>query len=232
MAEKTKLSRKDLKGPDEFVTALGSGVSWLRENRTKVIAAAAVAVLVVVGALGARSYFRWQQEKASRDLWAHVNKARDFVQAPTAADAEKLAMLESALSALAAANPRSEASLYARYYIGGIAFRRKDYEASAANYRAALALVGDKGIMPYLVRQGLAQALESKGDLAGAASVYGEAAAASAGELRAEALLAKARVLLAQGNRGEAAETYRRILADVPGTSLKDLVEIRLSQLG
>src|SRR5512138_2256619 len=124
MAEKIKYTRKDLKGPDEFMTTLGRAVAWGRENRPKVLAAVAVAVLAVAGVFGTGAYFRWAEEKATADLWPHLNKAREFLQAPTSADAEKLARLEQFLGAHVKVHPGTKAALYARYYLGSIAYTR------------------------------------------------------------------------------------------------------------
>jgi hypothetical protein len=63
MAEKIRYTRKDLKGPDEFLSAFGRAVAWMRENRSKVLAAAGGALLLVIGVFGAQAYYRWEEQR-------------------------------------------------------------------------------------------------------------------------------------------------------------------------
>jgi hypothetical protein len=86
MAEKIKYTRKDLKGPDEFISAFSRAVAWARENRSKMLAGAGGVLLLIGGVLGAQAYFRWEENKATRDLWPHLNRAWEVLLAPSMAD--------------------------------------------------------------------------------------------------------------------------------------------------
>lgn len=231
MAEKIKYTRKDLKGPDEFMTTLGRGVAWGKENRTKLLLAIAAVVLVLAGVVGTETYLRWQEEKATETLWPHLNRAREYLQAPTAADAEKLARVEQFLESHVKTHPKTKAALYARYYLGSIAYVRGNYDMSVERFREALAEAIDRPDMAYLVRTGLAQALEAKGDMANAAAAYKDAAESASGALRAEARMGQARTLLLQGRRDDAAAIYRAVIAENPDSPQKELAELRLSRM-
>lgn len=232
MAEKIRYTRKDLKGPDEFISTFGRAVAWIRRNRVRAGIGIGAVVLVVCGAFGVRAWFAWQEQKATRDLWPHLNRAREFLEAPGAADPQKLAALEQFLAAHVAIHPDTRAAMYARYYLGSIAYRRGDYDAAAAQFQAATAADGAKGVLAFLLREGLAQALEAKRDYAGAARMYREAAEAATPAMKTLALAGEARTLELQGKTREAAEAYRRILAAEPPARLKEFVEIKLRQLG
>jgi len=231
MAEKIKYTRKDLKGPDEFMTTLGRGVTWGKENRTKLVTAVAAVALVLAGVVGAGTYLRWQEEKATETLWPHLNRAREYLQAPTAADAEKLASVERFLESHLRAHPKSKAALYARYYLGSIAYVRGNYDVSVERFREGLAEAKDRPDMAYLVRTGLAQALEAKGDMANAAAAYKDTAESASGALRAEARMGQARTLLLQGRREDAAAIYRAVIAENPDSPQKELTELKLSRM-
>jgi tetratricopeptide (TPR) repeat protein len=230
MAEKIKYTRKDLKGPDEFISAFSRAVAWTQENRTKVLATAGGVLLLVLAVLGGRAYFRWEENRASRDLWPYVNQARDSLESPSAADREKLVQLERFLGEQVAKHPGTIAAVYARYYLGGIAFVRGDYDRSASQYREAIRESKIEGVMPYLLRKGLAQALDAKGDYAAASEAYREAAAASEGELRVQAEIGQARTLALAGRKPEAATLYRQILGETADPRVKELIEIKLAQ--
>lgn len=231
MAEKIKYTRKDLKGPDEFMTTLGRGVAWAKENRPKLLIAVAAVALVVAGVAGTGAYLRWEEEKATETLWPHLNKAREFLQAPTAADAEKLARVEQFLLSHVNAHPKTRAALYARYYLGSIAYIRGNYAMSVDRFREALVDAKDQPHMAFLVRIGLAQALEAKGDMANAAAAYWDAAESASGALRAEARMGQARTLLLQGRREDAAAIYRAVIAENPDSPQKELAELKLSRM-
>jgi tetratricopeptide (TPR) repeat protein len=230
MAEKIKYTRKDLKGPDEFISAFSRFVEWVSENRSKVLAAAG-GVLILVGAvIGAQAYFRWEENNAADELWPYVNQARESLQSPSSADRERLARLDQFLGSQASKHPGTVASVYAKYYLGGIAFIRGDYELSASQYRAAINDSKLAGMMPYLLRKGLAQALDAKGDYAGASEAYREAAAAAEGELRVQAEIGQARTMALTGRKAESADLYRRILGETGDPRTKELIEIKLAQ--
>jgi tetratricopeptide (TPR) repeat protein len=231
MAEKIRYTRRDLKGPDEFITTFGRAVAWAREYRLR-LGAAALAVVALVGiALGARAYLQWEEDKSSRDLWPHLNSARDLLQAPAGSDPEKIAALEQFLLAHVGAHPKTRAAVYARYYLGSIAFLRGEYDRSAGQFRDGLATGKAAGIMEYLLRDGVGRALEAKGDFAGAASAYREAAGFAQAGLKAQSLLAEARCLNLAGRRPEAVALYRQILKDHPDTGSRNLIEIHLAQM-
>lgn len=233
MAEKIKYTRKDLKGPDEFLSTLARATEWGRENRGKAVAGVTVVVLLLAGVLGTRAYLAWQEAKASRDLWPHLNRAQELLQASGEADPQKLVQLEQFLTAYVNRHPGQKITRFARYYLGSIAYLQGDYDMSAAHFRAAMGLAADEeNIMVFLVRQGLAQALEAKGDLPGALAAYRDAAAHFTGELRTQPWMGEARVLAAMGKQAEAIERYRSILRENPDSPMREVIEIRLSQAG
>lgn len=230
MAEKVKYTRKDLKGPDEFLSAFSRAVEWTRENRSVVLGGILGILIVIGGAFGGRAYFRWEENKAARELWPHLNRAREILSAPGAANMEQLARLEQFLTAHVNTHPGTKAAVYARYHLGSIAFIKGDYALSEAHFRAAIQTGKVEELMPFLLRNGLAQALEAKGDYAGAANAYRDAAAAGGGGLGARALLGQARTTDLAGKKQEAADLYRRILAETTDPQIKEFIELKLAR--
>lgn len=230
MAEKIRYTRRDLKGPDEFFSTFGRTVSWCKENRSKFVAGVLAVVAVVAIGLGTRAYLQWGENKSSKDLWPHMNKAREILQSPSAADPAKLAAIEQFLEAHVTMYPNTRSSVYARYYLGSIAFVREKYDLAISRFRSGIANGKEVGIMRYLLRQGIASSLEAKGDFAGAAAAYREASAFAEAEMKTQSRRGEARVLLLSGKKTDAAALYRLILKEAPETPLRDLVEIQLAQ--
>ncbi len=229
MAEKIKYTRKDLKGPDEFITAFSRTVAWAGENRKKVLAAAGGVLLVIAAVFGVQAYFRWEENKSTRDLWPHLNRAQEYLQSPANADPEKLARLEQFLVAHVKSHPGTVAAVYARYYLASIAYLKGNYDLSAMNFLSGIQECKMKDTMPFLLRQGLGQALEAKKDFIAAAGAYHDAASVTTGELRTQALLGEARALALGGRKAESASLYRTILAEATDPQTKEFLEIKLA---
>jgi hypothetical protein len=231
MAEKIKYSRKDLKGPDEFLSAFSQAVEWTRENRSKVLAGM-VGILLVVGAVfGTRAYFRWEDNKATKNLWPHMNRARDILQAPVPVQEEQLARLEQFLNAHVNTYPGTKASVYSRYYLGSLSFLRGDYALSEAHFRAGLQTGKAEEIMPYLLRKGLASAIEAKGDYAAASEAYRDAATHAGGALKVQAQIGQARTMDLAGRKKEASALYRQVLTETSDPQIKEFIELKLARL-
>lgn len=232
VARKIKYTRKDLKGPDEFISTLGRATLWIKENRFPVLAALTAIILVVGGVFGTQAYYRWQEAKANRDLWPQLFQAQEVLRSPGVADEEKLDRFEKFLSAQVSAHPGTEAAVFAQYYLGSIAFRRANYDRSAEYFRSAIASGKERGtLMEFLLREGLAQTFDAKGDAENAQKAYGEAAGFATGGFRTQAQMGQARALATLGRKQEASEVFRKILVENPDTPLKELIQIQLARL-
>jgi len=231
MAEKTGFSRRDLKGPDEFISTFGRTVAWCKENRSKVAAGAIGVFAVVALTLGTQAYLQWEENKSARDLWPTLNRAQELLQAPFAADPSQLATVEQVLQGHVSRHPNTRATVYALYYLGSIAFFRGNPDLAITRFRAGIATGKDAGILRYLLRQGIASSLEAKGDFAAAAAAYRDAGAVAEADMKTQAMMGEARVLGLSGKKTEAAALYRLILKETPETPLRDLVEIQLARI-
>jgi tetratricopeptide (TPR) repeat protein len=230
MAEKTGFSRRDLKGPDEFISTFGRTVTWCKENRSKVAVGAIGVVAVVALALGTRAYLQWEENKSARELWPTLNRAQELLQAPFAADPAQLAAVEQFLQGHVSRHPNTRSTVYSLYYLGSIAFFRGNHDLAITQFRSGIATGKEAGILRYLLRQGIASSLEAKGDFTAAASAYRDAGAVAEADMKTQSRLGEARVLGLSGKRAEAGALYRLILKETPETPLRDLVEIQLAQ--
>jgi tetratricopeptide (TPR) repeat protein len=230
MAEKTGFRRRDLKGPDEFISTFGRIVAWCKENRWKVSAGAIGVFAVVALALGTRAYLQWEENKSARDLWPTLNRAQELLQTSFAADPSQLATVEQVLQGHVSRHPNTRATVYSLYYLGSIAFFRGNPDLAITQFRAGIATGKDAGILRYLLREGIASSLEAKGDFAAAAAAYRDAGVFAEAGMKTQSRMGEARVLALSGKKTEAAALYRLILKETPETPLRDLVEIQLAQ--
>jgi cytochrome c-type biogenesis protein CcmH/NrfG len=230
MAEKTGLSRRDLKSPDEFISTFGRTVAWCRENRTKFTAGAIAIVAVAALVLGVQAYLQWEENKSSRDLWPTLDRAQQLLQVPYAADPSQLEAVEKFLQGHVSAHPNTRATVYSLYYLGSIAFHRGNFDLAGTQFRAGIATGKAAGMMAYLLREGIASSLEAKRDFPAAAEAYRDASAFAGENMKTLSRMGEARVLGLAGKMTEAMALYRLILKENPETPLRDLVEIQLAQ--
>jgi len=230
MAEKTGLSRRDLKSPDEFFSTFGRTVAWCKENRTKFTAGAIGIVAVAALVLGVQAYLQWEENRSARDLWPTLDRAQQLLQVPYAADPSQLADVERFLQGHVSAHPNTRATMYSLYYLGSIAFHRGNFDLAVTQFRAGIATGKEAGIMRYLLQDGIASSLEAKGDFPAAAEAYRGTSAVAGANMMTLSRMGEARVLGLAGKKTEAMALYRLILKENPETPLRDLVEIQLAQ--
>jgi hypothetical protein len=230
MAEKIGFSRRDLKGPDEFISTFGRTVAWCKENRSKAAAGAIGVFAVVALALGTRTYLQWEENKSARDLWPTLDRSQELLQSPFAAEPSQLATVEQFLEGHVSRYPNTRATVYSLYYLGSIAFFHGNPDLAIARFRAGIATGKEAGIMKYLLREGIASSLEAKEDFSAAAAAYRDAEGVAGTNMKTQSMMGEARVLGLSGKKTEAAALYRLILKETPETPLRDLVEIQLAQ--
>ena len=232
MAEKIRYTRKDLKEPDEFISTFGQVVAWGKENRPKVVAGILVAAGILALLFGARAYFQWRDRQAAVEIWPYLDQAHAMLVMPGSADPGNLAAMEQMLSSLTAKHKGTHTALFAKYFLGGIAFRRGDYEASATKYREVAGEVSKKdNLLAFLLNTGAGSSLEAKGDYAGAAEWYRKAEKVDGPSMKAMVQFDEARALELAGKKSEAVALYQQILNENSDSIQKDFIEILIARL-
>jgi tetratricopeptide (TPR) repeat protein len=212
VAEKGRLTRKEIKQPDEFITLSGQALTWIRANQQLVtVIGVGLAILVaVIGIAGA--YRAAQRRDANADLARALSKydGSDFGAAATQLDevATRWSGTQIAsLASLLAANSALRAG-----------------EADKA--LAALGGIQSAGLPVYLQQQRFVAwgaALEAKAQWADAATKYQDAAALS-GPYTGEAIVGQARAQEKAGDAAKAKELYRQAYEQFPEMPGRDLL--------
>ncbi|HSP96665.1 MAG TPA: hypothetical protein VL049_05410 [Candidatus Dormibacteraeota bacterium] len=219
MAEKARLSHKQAKQPDEFITLTNQAFAWGRSHQQAVIWGA-VGAAVLVAALGITTAYRGAQRRdANADLARALNKAssNDFAGASTdlttvserwaGTKVAPLAALMAANTALRAGEP--DKALAA---VGGL-------QSSSAS------------LPPYLQQQVLlawGAALEAKQQWADAAEKYKDAAAI-AGPYTGDAIVGEARARERAGDAEGARALYRQAYEQFPDLPGRELLATKIS---
>jgi tetratricopeptide (TPR) repeat protein len=164
---RARLTRKDLKAPDEFITLSGHFLSYTSQHLRTIglIAAGIVGSIILVWILLA--YIGGIEQEAFASLWqieTQLRSASDGSTIPAGA-AERLQQIAQQLGA-------GDARGYAWLYLGHLRYRQADYAAAVAAYQQAVAQVRPTSLLWPLASLGMAYALEAGGDSRQAQDAY------------------------------------------------------------
>jgi len=215
-----KLSRKELRQPDEFVSALERASEFAADNLPRIIAAVAALVVVIGIGAGYSFYRQHQQLLASDQFYRGINALSDKDYAAAAQN----------LSALAANSPRSNLGHLAHLYLATTYLAQHQPAKARAELNAFLTHSRqDQFRQLAFVQLGVSD--EMLGDYRDAHGAYAQAARLP-GPQKANAQLSSARTLALMGDRKEAIAAYQRFLQENPYDEQSPVVVEALAQMG
>lgn len=219
MTDKSRMSRKDLKQPDEFLTLSRQAVAWGREHQ-QVVIAAVVGLAVLVAVLGlATAYRAAQRRDANADLAQALAKlsSSDF---------------DGATTAFASVSDRwagTTLAPVARLLAADSALRAGDVDGTLAVVETLQPV--SSSLPPYLQQQLLvvwATALEAKQQWKDAAGKYKEASAI-AGPYTGAAVVGEARSREQAGEADRSRELYRQAYEQFPELPGRELLAVKFA---
>ncbi len=221
MATRHKITRKELKQPDEFQSVFETAALFFELHMTEVLLG--VAALVVIVAVGLGVYYH------------EVNRGREaaarFEQALSDLQSGKYDVAEKELSSLAAEEPHRAVGRLANLFLATAYLGQK--QPAKARDMLVRYLSDDAAASAFhgAALDDLAVAYEELGDYKQAENAYRQASDLEGPE-QARAQLGMARMLQKQGKRAEAISVYDDFLAQHPYASERTGVMETLAQLG
>lgn len=216
---KTRIRRKDLKKPDEFVTQTGKALEWISAHY-QLAAAVGGGLLLVGAAIGVASAFRSAKIRdANADLALAMaslrgsdlsNAATSLTNAAQRWDSTPIAELASLLAA-------------------NTEIRLGQNDNAIKRLSELLSKSGNE-LPSYLKQQALVAwgaALEEKSDWTTAAAKY-QAAAEISGPYTAQAVLHEARAREQLGEKERATELYRKLYDQFPEFPDREIVRSKI----
>jgi hypothetical protein len=214
---KQRVSRKELRAPDEFVTVTSQAIDWLQKNRTTATWVAGGVIVLILG-LTLNSGFRSARAReANDDLGRALVALRNNDMATATAQLKEVAdRWSGSVQGQIAASLKPSAEL-----------RSGTRDTVAADAQAALQATPD--LPPYMhqqMRLTWAVALADSGQWKEAAEKYGEAAAGS-GPYRSLAILGEARAREQLGEKERARELYQKYVEEFPDVPDREMIEAK-----
>jgi tetratricopeptide (TPR) repeat protein len=205
---------------------------WLADPRLRrwALPVAAAVVVVVAIAVGATMWHRAQESRGEAALAAATALVQKAMAPDAPPDARDKAI--AALDAVLRDHPRFSGTGQAAYQLGNLRYAAGAYGPARGAYELALAKGGPSSLRA-LSALGIGYTWEAEKDYAKAARAYEAAVKAMPSKefLYEDTLLALARAQELGGQPAAAAETYQRVLKEVPDTRRADDLKARLATL-
>jgi tetratricopeptide (TPR) repeat protein len=233
------LSRKEIKGPDQFQVAATQAAGWMAERRKQVVIggvtvlAVAVLVTVLVNARASR------EREAGALLYRVVEAAGgeissvplSGVPAPLfKTDEERQRAVIDAAQKVRDRHAGSRAATTATLMMGHAQYRLGEWDKALESYRAFLGAAPSDDSMRFAALDGVAHALEAKGALDEAVKAWDEAASVKSYADRAA--LEKARILTKAGKPDEARQILTGFAEQHKESPLRAEAAEQLARLG
>ena len=214
-----KISRKDIRKPDQFVTLTGKILHLVSEYRTQSIVCLALFLTVLLGLWGWDSYRQRQNRLAALEYARALslyhsgkyNQAVDLftqIRNYSSSTYSRLALLYQANSYIA----------------------MQDSAKATASLQELLRREGKQSFLRQLGLLSLASLQERTDRCKEAGSNYAEAEKIP-GPFKDEALLGKARCSLQSGDFKEALSSYRQYLANYPGSERGSEISLKIQEI-
>lgn len=208
---RARLTRKELKAPDEFLTLTARFLSFASDHLRLLsisLGSIVVALLLVWGLL---YYLERNEQRAFATLF-QVNAQLGNVESGTDSSPILVDQLKQITQTLGAGRARG----FAQLYLGHIHYREGDYTAAVAAYRQALTQVDHASVIWPLAALGVAYALEGSGDLKEAQGAYQHVIDANPSGFVIEAYVGKARAAEDANDLETAIAAYSAVIEKFP----------------
>ena len=224
MATTKKISRKELKQPDEFISFWGRTIEFAQLHRREILIGISAAAVVALLVWAVSAHSRKRQEKAS-DL---VTQAQSLLPSPLGMQAGEVEAGKSARNPEATNQAigiledvvenygGTKASGVARLLLGRVYYEEADYDKAIAMYETFLKGKNRKVELKAMAWEGLAYSYEAKKDYAEALRCYEKLSQMDLANVKGWALMGLARCYEQLGELEKALGAYRELLADQP----------------
>jgi tetratricopeptide (TPR) repeat protein len=215
-----RISRKELKQPDEFQTFVSNAQEFLLNNLTQVIVSASIVLAAGALAVGIYYYEIHQDNIAGDAFYTAISELNSKNYKQAEADFQKLADNDS----------NREVGKLARFYLGSAYFQDGQLDKARDTLIAYVPDAKDD-LFASMAYDDLGVIYEKQGDLKKAQGAYAQAAAI-AGPEQTRAQLQVAQVMARQGDKSGAIGAYTNFLTTNPFSPERQTVIEALAELG
>ena len=236
MAKKAKITRKEIKQPDQFITTSARIIEYVTEYRNQIIAGVAFVVAFVCIFAGWRYYERYSENKAVAFVGEglvlfHEAEAEDKGGELSAELETKYRAAADNLQKAAFDYSRTNASRRANLYLGQIHFRIGAYDEAIERFQAIVDRKRGEGDQSAIALDGIGYCHELKGEHALAADAFRRIIHMESSHLKEAAYLNAARNFRLMGDKKRAIDLYESMLEHFDGSPNSAIVKTHLQIL-
>lgn len=231
MAKEPKITKKELKQPDQFQSVASRVFQYISEHRQKIYLASGIAGLVVL-LLVVWGIYRYSYEQKANVMYSHAYNS--YTLAGDTED-EKKAYSEALATydKLIAQYPRSDAARLAFYNTGNIYYMLDDIDKSIDAYRNFLKQSKRFGMMTSLAYYGLGYCYEEKKEFDKALDSFENSNKSIEGLHFTSMNYANiGRIYEKKGDETKALDYYKKALEQTPDPLIEALVKNKVASLG
>ncbi|MFP4474671.1 MAG: YfgM family protein [Desulfatibacillaceae bacterium] len=221
-----KISRKQLKEPDEFQTFTAKIITYMVEHRRQLYTVAGVITFLVVAGLFL-NYFMARTERKAHEM-ASQAEALYINYLAGAENRPELSTIVERFEDVVREYPRTDAGRSAKLYLAQVYMREGEYEKAVRHYEEVLDRFGGDEDLAKVAAIGLAYAHEQRKEYEKAAEYFRKLAEAEDKAFKEDATLGLARTYEAMGRTEDAYRVYRDFVERYPESVYVQLIREKL----
>ncbi len=238
-----KLSRKELKEPDEFMSFTVRALNWINEQKVALIVGTVALIAVILGTFAWR-WYALSKEKAASKAFIQAREIldarvipRDDAVGTSSSDGSFASQEDKYRAAIAEFelvtknHSGSPTAALATYYVGEYSRRIGEYEKAIESFKSYLKSEGPSGELAPFALEGIAASLEAQGKDEQAAQQYQRLTEPPFDMQPDRGLFHIARLEQKAGHTAEAARLFNQIIEKYPKTIYLRSIQDRLSLL-
>ena len=231
MVKRKKVTRKQLKQPDEFITVTEHAILFLRNHGKKIMTAGVVLLVLVVSFVIYRMWAERREVEAHRRLNLAL-EAYQLASSPyrEGTPSEERKLLET-FDEIGKAYPHTSSGKIASLYKGNIHLKLGAYDPAVQAYEAFLSAEREEKLYRLLALNGLGDAYEGKKEYEKAIATFQRILSQGESFQSSEATLKIARCYEKLGRKKEAVENYQAFLKGAPKSLMANAVLRKISLL-
>ncbi len=231
MKKKTKVTKKKLKEPDEFINFTERTIKFIERNLRKIITVGTIIVFIVIAFF---LYQRWEKGKED-ESYQKFSSVLGIYQVISSSNQEvprsEFKNLIDKFNEVVNRFPNTTSGKISLLYKGNLYLRMGEFDEAEKNYQAFLKKMKKEKLYKFFALEGLGHCYEGKKDYERALNIYKEALEIGRDLAGGNTYINIGRCYEKLGKKKEALESYRNFLNISQKSSLKDFVIKKISQL-
>lgn len=222
MSDKVKLSRKDLKKPDEFLLFTGRAYNWVQENQRAVIYGIIIIFVIVIGIVLTVNY-NHKVEQSAANIVFELEQNYDAMKDKTGQERQELRQkVDESIENILEDYPSSDSAAIAYIYRANMLYEEGKYEDAVKNYEFARDDLSSNRKASALILMNLGYSYEAMNDNKNACDYFQKAAKIENAPARDITFYKAGSCLAGLGRMEEAKSYYRMLISDYPDSKFKD----------